>query len=89
VGSAEEGIRKVAEDDFDAVILDLALPGMSGLELLKLLRKSRPKLPVIIISGSTRLVDEEIVGRLGAYACLEKPFGCELLIDLIKRAVTS
>jgi DNA-binding NarL/FixJ family response regulator len=51
VGSGEELISKIMETDFDLVILDVGLPGRSGIETLKEIRKINPNLPVIILSA--------------------------------------
>jgi DNA-binding NarL/FixJ family response regulator len=48
--TAREGVRMAAERSFDAVILDVSLPDMSGIEALKLMRSDRPKLPVVMFS---------------------------------------
>lgn len=49
-GSGEEAVRMVEAADWDAVILDISLPGRSGLEALKELRRARPRLPVLMLS---------------------------------------
>jgi two-component system invasion response regulator UvrY len=48
--SAEEGLSEARNHDWDVMVLDLTLPGSSGLDLLKDLRRERPTLPVIILS---------------------------------------
>jgi two-component system, NarL family, invasion response regulator UvrY len=48
--SAEEAVSKAQAQDWDAVILDISLPGKSGLEALKELRRARPRLPVLVLS---------------------------------------
>lgn len=72
--TAEEGLRRIGTLSFDAVIVDLMLPGMSGEELLATLRDQGSDVPVLILSAKSS-VDERIAGlRLGAddYVC--KPF---------------
>jgi len=48
--TAREGILKVQQEPFDAVVLDLSLPDMNGIEALKAMRMARPRLPVVIFS---------------------------------------
>ncbi|HZR84558.1 MAG TPA: response regulator transcription factor [Candidatus Binatia bacterium] len=48
--TAREGVRKALEQPLDAVVMDLSLPDMSGIEALKLIRGERPRLPVVVFS---------------------------------------
>ena len=77
--SAEAGLEILDRFHPDAMILDLYLPGMSGVEFLRLLRDRRPALPSIVISG---IASEEEAGqclRLGALDVLRKPVSLERL----------
>src|SRR3984885_4059895 len=49
-GTPDEALRRVLEDDWDAVVLDLSFAGKSGLEVLKELRQIRPRLPVLVLT---------------------------------------
>jgi two-component system, NtrC family, response regulator len=73
----------------DLIIADFKLPGLSGLELLKELQKSRPHLPVILITahGTSELAIEAT--KLGAYDYLLKPFDMPELIALVGKALAS
>lgn len=72
--SYEEGIRKIEDFQFDCIILDINLPGGSGLQLLKYLRQNKNKDGVIIISARDSL-DDRIAGLdIGADDYLTKPF---------------
>ncbi|HSB69504.1 MAG TPA: response regulator [Candidatus Methylomirabilis sp.] len=71
----------------DAVLLDLAMPGLHGLEVLRRIREGHPETPVIIVTG---VEDEELaaeVMRLGACAYLSKPVGEEELLRSLERAL--
>lgn len=73
-GSYEEGIRKIEDFQYDCIILDINLPGGSGLQLLKYLRQNKSRDGVIIISARDSL-DDKIDGlNLGADDYLIKPF---------------
>jgi DNA-binding response OmpR family regulator len=70
----EEGLRKIEDFQFDCIILDLNLPGGSGLQLLQYLRRNKNKDGVIIISARNS-VDDRIAGLdIGADDYLTKPF---------------
>ena len=72
--SYEEGIRKIEDFQYDCIILDINLPGGSGLQLLKYLRQNKNKDGVIIISARDSL-DDRITGLdIGADDYLTKPF---------------
>ena len=72
--SYEEGIRKIEDFQYDCIILDINLPGGSGLQLLKYLRQNKNKDGVIIISARDSL-DDRIAGLdIGADDYLTKPF---------------
>ena len=73
-GSYDEGIRKIEDFEYDCIILDINLPGGSGLLLLKYLRLNKSREGVIIISARDTL-DDKIEGlNLGADDYLIKPF---------------
>ena len=70
----------------DLVLLDVNLPTMSGLEVLKQLRQSKQGLPVIVISGFVSTDDAIEAMREGAFEYLTKPFKIEKLIETVNKA---
>lgn len=77
--SAEAGLEMLDRFHPDAMIVDLYLPGMSGVELLRLLKDRRPALPSVVVSG---MATEEEAGqclRLGALDVLRKPVSLDRL----------
>ena len=82
----EEGLRILDSDNFDLVLLDLALPGQSGLELLPLIKNRQPDLPVIMITayGTVENVVDAI--RAGAENFVQKPWDNEKLLADIRSA---
>ncbi len=84
----EEGLRMLEHDTFDLVLLDLALPRCSGLELLPEIKEQHPDLPVIMITayGSVDNVVEAI--RAGAENFIQKPWDNEKLLADIRSATT-
>ncbi len=84
VGNAEEGLFEAREIDYTLAVVDLGLPGMSGLELIKRLRKSGSQLPVIVLTARTDV--ETIVQAMeaGADDYLKKPVYIEELFAHIE-----
>jgi DNA-binding response OmpR family regulator len=76
--------REAKDGRYDVVILDLMLPGLSGLEILKLLRKEQITVPVLILTARSQ-VDQKVKGLdLGADDYLTKPFAIEELLARVR-----
>ncbi len=75
-----------SEEDIDLVMLDVNLPSMSGLEVLKEIRQVRDQLPVIVISGFVSTENAMEAMREGAFEYLTKPFEIDKLIDTVNKA---
>lgn len=86
-GTAEEALKKLEARDFDVVITDIAMPGMSGEDLLGFIKSYRPRTPVIFISGSMDRQRAEGLLVKGAFNYLMKPFRLEEIEDKVARAV--
>lgn len=69
------------------LLLDLHMPGISGLELLRLLRSRGMRRPVIVVSGRRDPVQDAEVWAAGATALLSKPFDDQQLLDLVAEAL--
>ncbi len=86
-GSGEEALRLIADATPQVVVLDLMMPGMSGLEVLRRVKSRYPQIEVILLSGigSNK---EAIEGmKLGAFDFLMKPLQIEELIEKIGKAI--
>src|SRR5579863_9329840 len=83
----EQGLRVLELENFDLVLLDLALPGQTGLELLPQIKERQPELPVIMITayGTVDNVVESV--RAGAENFVQKPWDNEKLMADIRSAV--
>ncbi len=81
--TGEEGVESFAADDFDLLILDIMLPGMSGLEVLKKIRQ-RSQVPVIMLTARGDDIDRIIGLEFGADDYLPKPFNPRDLLARIK-----
>jgi DNA-binding response OmpR family regulator len=73
-GDGEDAQSLVGEANFDLVVLDLVLPKIDGLDVLKHIRSRKPSLPVLILSGRARVEDRVKGLDLGADDYLTKPF---------------
>ena len=72
--SAEEALPRLAELDIDLAVIDIRLPGMSGVELIKQIRVNYPEVPVIVITGHGNIETAIDVLKLGASDYFAKPF---------------
>ena len=86
-GSCHEALRILAaRGDVDAVISDVQMPQMSGIELLAQLREINVQIPVILMTGYTNIVSADEAVTLGAADYLSKPFDAETLIGSLERS---
>ncbi len=85
--SAEDGLSRAQEHDPDVILLDLLLPGMSGLEALPRFRRQAPAAPVIMMSGKATLGDAVSATREGAFHFLEKPLSSEAVLATLRGAL--
>jgi CheY-like chemotaxis protein len=74
------------EDEPEVMILDLKMPGIDGIEVLKRVKQSRPEIEVIILTGHGSEQDRQTCLQLGAFAYLQKPVDIELLTETLKKA---
>jgi two-component system, NtrC family, nitrogen regulation response regulator NtrX len=79
-GSARAGLMEVREDEPDLMLMDLIMPGATGLEVLAEVREAAPQLPVIMMSGRATLSDAVRATKLGAFHFLEKPLAPEAVL---------
>lgn len=84
--NGEEAIRAVQREKFDLALLDLKMPGMDGMEVLRLLKKEHQHLEVIILTGHGSLDSAVECTQLGAYGYVPKPYELEQLIKILKDA---
>ena len=84
-GDPRQALRLLEESDFDLLLTDIRMPGMSGVELLERARKRDPELPVIMITGFPTVETAVESLKLGAVDYLTKPFLPEELLANVKR----
>jgi two-component system response regulator RegA len=81
-----EAIRKVKAENYEAVILDFAMPGLNGIETLEILLDKEPDLQVILLTGQATLENGVEALKLGAQDVLQKPADINKIVNKIKEA---
>ena len=84
--SAEDALKMVQTESYDAVIIDFLMPEMDGFSALKMFKESRPDLPVILLTAN--VTDEKRLEaiKLGALDVIEKPADLNILTQKIEDA---
>jgi DNA-binding response OmpR family regulator len=82
----EKALELVADEVPDVIVLDLKMPGIDGMEVLKQIKKKHPKTQVIMLTGHGSKKDEKEAKRLGAFGYFNKPLGIDELVTHIKSA---
>ena len=83
----EEALELVEREHPDAVVLDVRMPGMNGLDALSAMKRAQPRLPVIVMTGQGTMETAIEATKRGAFDYQLKPFDPEAMLELIERAV--
>jgi DNA-binding response OmpR family regulator len=70
--TGSEALAWLLREHFDLFVIDLVLPGMSGLEVANAARAHQPNAAIIVLTGSDSFGDGSIEGRIGPFACIRK-----------------
>ncbi|MFZ1985614.1 MAG: response regulator [Desulfatitalea sp.] len=84
--SAQEALQQVESGTYDAIVLDLKMPGMDGIETLKAIKMRNPTLQVILLTGHATLEKGIEAMKLGAMDFVEKPADLNTLTEKIRTA---
>jgi len=84
--SAADALKKVEEGAYDAVVLDLMMPEMDGLEVLKAMKEKRPELQIILLTGYATVQKGVEAMKFGAMDFIEKPADLKILTEKIHQA---
>ncbi len=85
--TGQEGFKKIEEEQFDLVITDLKMPGISGMEALKKIKQDNPNIAIVMVTGYSTAETAVEAMKLGAFDYLPKPFTPDELISVINKAV--
>lgn len=98
VESGRAGKKAIEAASFDAAIVDVFMPDMDGLETIRVLRRRRPELPIVVVSGAISLFDYRdamepppdylsMAAELGAVASVQKPFQPRDLLRAVRESI--
>jgi DNA-binding NtrC family response regulator len=82
-----EALRKVAERDYDVLILDIMMPKIGGLEVLRKVKEAHPDIEVIMVTGLSQAATAVDSMNAGAFDYLAKPFEPDELELMVERAL--
>jgi len=86
--SGEEALVILKDSEFDAVILDMVMPGMDGMETLTRMLAAKPALQIVMLTGHAQLVQGIAAVKAGAMDYVEKPIALALLMTKLEEAKT-
>lgn len=81
------GIDKIKNDDYDLVLCDIKMPKMDGIEVLEAVKKIKPEIPIVMISGHGDLDTAVNTMRLGAFDYISKPPDLNRLLNTVRNAL--
>ena len=84
---AEQALSYLEVEKYDAVITDVAMPGLTGREILMYVQNQHPTTPVIVISGKPDGADGKSLVEMGAFAYITKPFQLDEIEETVTRAI--
>jgi DNA-binding NtrC family response regulator len=82
-----EGIEMIKKDDFDLILCDIKMPKMDGVEVLEAVKKIKPEVPIVMISGHGDLDTAVNTMRLGAFDYISKPPDLNRLLNTVRIAL--
>jgi len=85
--NGEEGLAKLKEKEFALILLDLKMPGMDGMEVLRQVSEIRPDIRIIIITAYGTIESAVEAMKLGAADFIQKPFASEEIRELVSRVM--
>ncbi|MFV0570913.1 MAG: sigma-54-dependent transcriptional regulator [Xanthomarina gelatinilytica] len=84
-----KGIEKIKNEDFDLILCDIKMPKMDGVEVLEAVKKIKPEIPIVMISGHGDLDTAVNTMRLGAFDYISKPPDLNRLLNTVRIALNS
>jgi DNA-binding NtrC family response regulator len=84
--TGKEALERIGSETFDVVLLDVKMPGLGGMKVIKEIKNQRPGLQVIMLTGHSSAQDAEKGMRLGAFEYLQKPVNIDDLCRILRAA---
>jgi DNA-binding NtrC family response regulator len=84
--SPKDALKRAVEESFDAIVLDLQMPEMDGLEVLSAIKKVKPEMQIILLTGHATVEKGIEAMKLGAMDLIEKPADLQIIAEKIKKA---
>ena len=85
--SGREGLNQAIEKDYDVVLTDIRMPDIGGMRVLRDVKRAKPSLPVVIITGYASVKSAVQAMKLGAADYIEKPFTPDQLLKAVDAAL--
>jgi DNA-binding NtrC family response regulator len=85
--SGRQGLETALKKDYDLVLTDLRMPDIGGMRVLRDLKRAKPSLPVVMITGYATVPSAVQAMKLGAAEILEKPFSPDGLVAVVQKAL--
>ena len=82
-----EAIKKIKENEYDCILCDIKMPKMDGVEVLEAVKKIKPEIPMVMISGHGDLETAVNTMRLGAFDYISKPPDLNRLLNTVRNAL--
>ncbi len=84
--NAKDALKRIEQESFDAIVLDLQMPEMDGLEALAEIKKMKPELQIILLTGHATVEKGIEAMKLGAMDLIEKPADLQTITEKVKKA---
>ncbi len=85
--SSREGLDRAMSREYDLILTDIRMPEIGGMRILRDIKRAKPSLPVIIITGYATVKSAVQAMKLGASDYIEKPFTPDMLLSAAKRSI--
>ena len=86
VENGDDAVKAARAQEFDLAIVDLKMPGLSGEQVLEILKEEHPLIEVVILTGHGSIDSAVECTRTGSYSYLQKPCGTEELLNVLREA---
>jgi len=86
VTSGDEALEQIERGTFDVVVIDVKMPGLGGIQLMRMIRERNPEQQMVLLTGHGSTQDAEEGMRLGAFDYVMKPIRLENLVSILQAA---